>query len=97
MRYRDLDPAAAYRVRVVYGHEGRSPRKVRLTAGEGHEVHGYLSRPYEELEFDVPPAAIRGGELLLTWSPERGRGGAGRSLQVAEVWLLKKPADDKKK
>jgi hypothetical protein len=96
LRYRDLDPSAAYRVRVVYGREGRL-RKVRLVAGEGHEVHGYLSRPYEPLEFAIPPAAIRRGELLLTWAPEPGRGGTGRGLQVAEVWLLKKPAADKKK
>ncbi|HEY7427039.1 MAG TPA: hypothetical protein VH682_22580 [Gemmataceae bacterium] len=96
LRYRDLDPAAAYRVRVVYGREGRA-RKVRLMAGERHEIHGYLSRPYEPLEFDVPSAAIVRGELLLTWSPEPGRGGTGRGLQVAEVWLLKKPVADKKK
>jgi hypothetical protein len=96
MRYRDLDPAAAYRVRVVYGREGRA-RKVRLVAGDRHEIHGYLSRPYEPLEFAVPSAAIVRGELLLTWNPEPGRGGTGRGLQVAEVWLLKKPAADKNK
>jgi hypothetical protein len=96
LRYRDLDPSAAYRVRVVYGREGR-PRKVRLVAGEGHEIHGYLTRPYEPLEFAIPPAAIIRGELLLTWVPEPGRGGTGRGLQVAEVWLINKPAPDKKK
>lgn len=96
LRYSDLDPAAAYRLRVVYGREGRA-RKVRLAAGEGHEIHGYLSRPNEPLEFPIPPAAIVGGELLLTWNPEPGRGGTGRGLQVAEVWLLKNPAAGKKK
>ncbi len=96
LRYRDLDPTSSYRVRVVYGREGRA-RKVRLVAGEWHEIHGYLSRPYEPLEFAIPPAAISGGELLLTWSPEPGRGGTGRGLQAAEVWLLKKPTADKKK
>jgi hypothetical protein len=96
LRYRDLDGSAGYRVRVVYGREGRA-RKVRLMAGEGHEIHDYLSRPYEPLEFDIPKAAINRGELLLTWNPEPGRGGTGRGLQVAEVWLLKKPAPDKEK
>ncbi len=96
LRYRDLDPTAAYRVRVVYGSEGRA-RKVRLAAGKGHEIHGYLSRPYEPLEFPVPPSAIVRGDLVLTWTPEPGRGGTGRGLQVAEVWLLKQPAADKKK
>ena len=96
MRYRDLDPNAVYRVRVVYGREGRA-RKVRLVAGEKHEIHDYLSRPNEPLEFAVPPGAIVRGELLLTWTPEPGRGGTGRGLQVAEVWLLKQSVDDKKK
>jgi hypothetical protein len=96
LRYRDLDPTASYRLRVVYGREGRA-RKVRLLAGEQHEIHGYLSRPNEPLEFAIPPAAIVRGELLLTWNPEPGRGGTGRGLQVAEVWLLKNSATGKKK
>ncbi len=95
--YRDLDSTATYRLRVVYGREGRRARKVRLTAGDGLEIHGYLSRPYEPLEFAIPPAAIVRGELQLTWHPEGGRGGTGRGLQVAEVWLLKKPTVNKKK
>lgn len=96
MRYRDLDPSAAYRVRVVYGREGRA-RKVRLVAGNGHEIHGYLSQPYEPLEYAIPKEAIADGELFLTWNPEPGRGGTGRGLQVAEVWLLKKAAAAQKR
>jgi hypothetical protein len=96
MRYSDLDPTATYRVRVVYGSEGRV-RKVRLLSGKGHEIHDYLNRPYEPLEFAIPKEDIASGELLLTWTPEPGRGGTGRGLQVAEVWLLKKPAADKPK
>ena len=96
MRYRDLDPNATYRLRVVYGREGRA-RKVRLVAGDKHEIHDYLSRPHEPLEFPIPPGAITRGELLLTWTPEPGRGGTGRGLQVVEVWLLKQPMDEKKK
>ena len=88
-RYAGLDPAAAYRVRVVYAtQEGR---KVRLTAGDGHEVHGFLGRPFEPVEFDVPAAATAGGKLTLTWTPESGAGGPGRGCQVCEVWVLKKP------
>src|SRR5579884_1360583 len=96
MRYRDLDPNATYRLRVVYGREGRA-RKVRLVAGEKHEIHDYLSRPLEPLEYPIPPGAITCGELLLTWTPEPGRGGTGRGLQVAEVWLLKQPANGQRK
>jgi hypothetical protein len=95
LRYRDLDPTASYRLRVVYGREGRA-RKVRLLAGEKHEIHGYLGRAYEPLEFPIPSGAIVRGELSLTWNPEPGRGGTGRGLQVAEVWLLRNPAASKK-
>ena len=55
---RDLDPKAMYRVRVVYGRE-RPTTKIRLVANEKTEIHGYLSRAYEPLEFDVPAAESR--------------------------------------
>jgi hypothetical protein len=88
-RYDGLDRSASYRVRIVYGtQEGR---KVRLTAGNGHEVHGWLSKPFEPVEFDVPAAATAGGTLTLVWTPEPGAGGPGRGCQVCEVWLLRKP------
>jgi hypothetical protein len=87
MHYPGLDRSAKYRVRVVYaGGEGG---KVRLAAGDGHEVHGYLAKALEPLEFDVPAAATAGGELTLSWAQEPGRGGAGRGCMVAEVWLLR--------
>jgi hypothetical protein len=66
---------------------------VRLTAGDGHEVHGFLARPFEPVEFDVPAAATAGGRLTLTWTPEPGIGGPGRGCQVCEVWVLKKPRE----
>jgi hypothetical protein len=88
-KYDGLDPSARYRVRVVYG--AQSGRKVRLTAGDGHEVHRFLARPFEPVEFDIPAAATAGGKLALTWTPESGAGGPGRGCQVCEVWVLKKP------
>jgi hypothetical protein len=88
-KYDALDSAAEYRVRVVYG--GQEGRKVRLTAGDGHEVHGFLAKPFEPVEFDVPAAATADGKLTLTWTPEPGAGGPGRGCQVSEVWVLKKP------
>jgi hypothetical protein len=94
MRYRGLDPKAAYRVRVVYGRERRAPR-VRLMTGEGLEVHGYLSQSFEPLEFDVPQKATASGQLTLTWTQEPGTGGTGRGCPVCEVWLLKKPGASK--
>src|SRR5262245_26143484 len=88
LRYTGLDKGATYRLRVVYGRaEGR---KVRLTAGEGLEVHGWVGKQLQPLEFDVPAAATAGGELTLTWRQEPGQTGAGRGCQVAEVWLIRK-------
>lgn len=89
LRYAGLDPAARYRVRVVYGQERRA--KIRLTAGDGAEVHGYLTKPYVPLEFDVPAGSTAGGRLTLNWTQEPGGGGNGRGCQVCEVWLLKTP------
>jgi hypothetical protein len=89
-KYDGLDKAAAYRVRVVYGP--LDGRKVRLTAGDGHEVHPPLAKPFEPVEFDVPKAATADGKLTLTWTAEAGAGGPGRGCQVCEVWVVKKPA-----
>lgn len=77
-------------MRVVYA--AQEGRKVRLTAGDRHEVHGWLLKPFAPVEFDVPPAATADGTLTLTWTQEPGAGGPGRGCQVCEVWLLKKPA-----
>jgi hypothetical protein len=89
--YDGLDSSAEYRVRVVYG--GQEGRKVRLTAGVGQEVHGFLAKPFEPVEFDVPAVATANGNLTLTWTPEPGIGGPGRGCQVCEVWVLKKPRE----
>ncbi|HKX62796.1 MAG TPA: hypothetical protein VJS65_13145 [Verrucomicrobiae bacterium] len=92
MRYRDLDPAARYKIRVVYGRYKNSG-KIRLVATEragSHEVHGWLKKECEPLEFNIPPAATADGELTLTWQPEPDRGGNGRVMEVAEVWLMRK-------
>jgi len=90
MVYRDLDPNAQYKVRVVY--VGDSPRtKIRLTAN-GAEVHGYIEKPVpvKPLEFDIPKSATAKGELELEWTRTPGLGGNGRGCQVSEVWLIKK-------
>ena len=88
MRYDELDPAAGYRLRIVYA--GNPHFRIALDAG-GLPVHPMMERPHPQrpLEFDVPPQAIRGGVLNLTWRPEDGPGGASRGCQVAEVWLIR--------
>jgi hypothetical protein len=90
LHYDGLDPNARYRVRVVYA--GDNPkRKIRLTTGEGLEVHPLISKPvpFKPLEFPIPKNATRGGNLTLKWFGESELGGNGRTCQVSEVWLLK--------
>jgi hypothetical protein len=91
MRYTGLDPAAEYRVRVVYAGDS-SGRKIRLVAGEGIEIHPLMRKPQpvEPIEFNIPRAATAKGGLDLAWYREPGLGGNGRGCEVAEVWLIKK-------
>jgi len=91
MHYAGLDPAARYKIRVVYA--GENPRrKVRLVAGEKWEVHSLIEKPtpLRPLEFDIPHEATERGELDLAWYGEPGLGGNGRGCQISEVWLIKK-------
>jgi hypothetical protein len=46
--------------------------------------------PFRPLEFDIPREATQSGKLHLRWTKDPGLGGAGRGLQVAEVWLIRK-------
>src|SRR6185503_7540411 len=73
LRYTGLDSAARYKVRVVYGREGRAA-KIRLLANET-EVHPFLHKPFERLEFELPLASTRSGKLTLSWMQEPGAGG----------------------
>ena len=91
MRYTDLDRAAQYAVRVVYGIE--APKiPIRLVANGNYEIHGFREKPVPmaPLEFDIPQAATASGELTLEWTKPTGGGGNGRGVQVAEVWLIRK-------
>ncbi len=91
MDYQDLDPKAQYKVRVVYAGDSVRP-KIRLEANDKTEIHPLMARPipFHPLEFDVPREATAGGTLKLKWYREAGLGDAGRGMQVAEVWLMKK-------
>ncbi len=89
MRYTGLNGDLRYRLRIVYS--GDEPKKkIRLSASPEIEIHPFLVRPWppQPVEFDVPSAAISGGQLSLSWNREKGLGGNGRGCQVAEVWLL---------
>ena len=91
LEYKDLDPTAQYRVKVVYGGDNFTSR-LRMVANEGTEVHGWLERPlpFRPLEFDIPREATAAGKLKLSVTKEPGKGGAGRGNSVSEIWLMKR-------
>ena len=88
MHYDDLDRSARYKLRIVYAPSDDGSL-VRLVADDKFEIHPWLRRERERLEFALPPQATASGQLDLAWYPQAGRGHAGRNLQVAEVWLMK--------
>lgn len=91
-----LDPDAAYKVRLVYSDTEESRKTpIRLAAidagGNEIEVHGYMAKPYppQPIEFAIPPAATRAGELRLALSREPGLGGLGAGHEISEIWIIK--------
>ena len=56
LRYPGLDSAARYRMRVVYGGD-RPTEKIRLVTNGADEVHGYVGKRFEPLEFDAVTTA----------------------------------------
>jgi len=94
MRYTGLDPAARYKVRVVYGGEAVAQEQgIRLTANGAIEVHPYLPKPLpiRPVEFEIPAAATKSGTLELTWDRQEPPSGRLRGAQVSEVWLIRQP------
>lgn len=89
LRYAGLDPAASYKVRVLYAGE-RRPIEIRLVANDRVEIHPFRKKefPPRPVEFDIPREATAGGSLSLKWYGTPGLGGNGRGNQVAEVWLI---------
>ena len=90
MRYTDLDPNGAYKLRVVYAGDRRRTR-LRLVANERIELHPFMAKefPIKPVELNIPREATADGSLTLSWRQAPGAGGAGRGCQVAEVWLMR--------
>lgn len=90
MKYDNLDPQAAYKVRVVYAGDVFLAG-VRLVADETFEIHPFTPKPnpLKPVEFAIPQEATADGTVTLTWTQEPGRGSNGRGCQVGEVWLIK--------
>ena len=101
LRYAGLDPAARYRVRLVYAFQGWGERPVaRLYAlggrggGEEAMLHDYIPSPVpaRPLEFDIPRRVTAGGEVTVECRQPPGSaqvGESGRGCLIAEVWLLR--------
>lgn len=91
MRYEDLDPAAQYKLKIVYAGDNTRPR-IKLVADGQYEVHALIAKPtpYTPLEFDVPREATRDGKLELTFTREPGLPGNGRGMDIGEIWLMRK-------
>lgn len=89
LRYTGLDPAASYKVKVVYSGDAHRI-KVRLVANE-IEIHPFIPKPWppKPLEFDVPREVTSKGTATFSWTRESGLGGGGRGCQLSEVWLIR--------
>lgn len=89
LHYENLDPDAAYWLRVVYSPLERQV-PLRLEAN-GVEVHPYLLKesPVKALVFDIPLSATHSGDLLLSLSREPGWGRSGVGADISEIWLMK--------
>lgn len=88
MRYTGLDKSARYKVRVSY--VGPRQELMRLVADGKYQVHPLIGKETHPMEFDIPHEATADGELILSWTQGPGSRGAGRGIQIAEVWLIKK-------
>ena len=90
LHFPDLDPAARYRLRVVYS-DTEEEIKIRLVANDTVEIHPFLLKPFprERMEFDIPWEATRQGSLTLSLSREPGKGGLGAGHEISEIWIIR--------
>jgi len=90
LAYDHLDPQATYSVRATYS--GRTSRRISLKANDRLLISDNIqSRKPTTQEFTIPHQATATGHLELEWSSGEGE----RSCEVAEVWLIKHPAQGK--
>jgi len=92
LRYTGLDPAAAYRVRILYSSVDAGARgaQVRCVADGEVTIHDYRAKEAAPMEFDIPAAVTADGVLELAFNQAPGSRGAGRGAQVSAIWLLRK-------
>ncbi len=92
LRFSGLRGHVQYKLRIVYAGEDYTV-PVTLIANGSYVIHGPRARTAnpETVEFTLPINETESGSLDLKWTRPQGRGGGGRGLQVAEVWLLPLP------
>ncbi len=90
LRYEALDPKADYVIRITGNGD------VRLRAdGERLEPTRYAKKIGEFKVFPVPKTLTADGKLTLTFDPiDESHLNWRQHSHVAEVWLLKRPADE---
>ena len=91
MHYEHLDPRASYAVRVVFVGRSTDP-KIRLVANGEYEIHGWMNKPATmgPVEYSIPADVTRTGTLTLRWFLDQGQGGFNGSIDIAEVFLIRK-------
>ncbi|WP_418992251.1 hypothetical protein [Alistipes sp.] len=86
LTFEGFDPAATYRVRVVYVGEANKFRSHVQLEADGQTVHGPIRLDGDVVrEFDLPADAARDGRITLTWRCNEGE----RGVHVAELFFLK--------
>ncbi|MGX5855315.1 hypothetical protein ACWKW6_16805 [Dyadobacter jiangsuensis] len=84
IRYDNLDPEAAYRLRISY--TGRFRSRMRMTTDDGQTIHDFIQTGEQPtFEFNVPKAATADGKVIFEWTCGEGE----RGSQVTEIWLMK--------
>lgn len=88
--YDQLDPAAAYELRVVYG-DTKLNGPVRLTANGTYEVHPLQRGPSPAAvqAYALPRAVTATGRLELKWERDPSLASIRGVCHVSEIWLVR--------
>ena len=91
LQYWGLDPTARYKIRFVQAGDSTA-RATRLVAWGKYQIHPMRKKDLDvrPVEFDVPAEATANGSLFLEWQANPEESGNGRSVQLSEVWLIRK-------
>jgi hypothetical protein len=92
--YSDTEEKRQTEIRLVAYDPASNPTgdtTGNVTNNEVIEIHGYRLKPYppQPLEFEIPHAATRRGELNLALHREPGLGGLGAGHEISEIWIIK--------